>query len=157
MLVKAATFLNTSADRAWQAVKRSDTFLYITRGLAGFAGVPQIPGEWRQGEAARVRVLLFHLVPTWTQELRIVRVDDQRREIFTNEKGGMIRVWNHRMHVQPVSPTRCRYSDEVEIDAGLWTPLVWFWASLFFSYRQMRWRKLARSLTWAVPEKCCGE
>jgi hypothetical protein len=34
------------------------------------------------------------------------------------------------------------YTDQVEIQAGLLTPLVWALASIFYRYRQFRWRRL---------------
>ncbi len=40
--------------------------------------------------------------------------------------------------------SRSRYSDVIDIDAGILTPLVWGFAHLFYHYRQMRWRKLAQ-------------
>ena len=35
-----------------------------------------------------------------------------------------------------------RYTDEVSIDAGLFTLPIYIYAFIFYSYRQMRWRKL---------------
>jgi hypothetical protein len=77
---------------------------------------------------------------------RIVRVDEDAMEIDTNESGGFIRAWSHSMKVEPIDDARCRYSDRIELDAGPLTPLVWLFASLFYRYRQSRWRRLAMQL-----------
>jgi hypothetical protein len=46
------------------------------------------------------------------------------------------------LHVEPISPTRCRYSDTVDIDAGAMTPVVAKAAVGIYRYRQRRWHKL---------------
>ena len=88
------------------------------------------------------------MLPAWSHEIHVVRVAEAEREIFTNERGGPGRSWNHRIEITPVAGDagRCRYSDEIEVRAGALTPLVWLYAQLFYRYRQRRWRRLARSL-----------
>jgi hypothetical protein len=48
--------------------------------------------------------------------------------------------------VRPLEAGTCRYSDEIEIDAGLLTPLVWLFARVFYGHRQRRWQKVAMRL-----------
>jgi hypothetical protein len=38
------------------------------------------------------------------------------------------------------------YMDRIEIEAGVMTLPVWLFANVFYRYRQMKWRKLLRSL-----------
>ena len=145
------TQLPTSAERAWSALLKRDTFLYITHGMLGFAGADQWPAEFREGTEVEARLLFFHLVPTWKHHLRIVRVDERKRELISKEHGGFVRQWNHRITIEPQLTQRCRYTDEIEIRAGLLTPVVWVFAQVFYRYRQMRWRRLAR--TWRLQHK----
>jgi hypothetical protein len=142
MMVRLTTLLDTAPDKAWAAVKRSDTLRYVTRGLLGFGGTP-LPEEWRAGETVRTRLLFFHLLPAWTHELRIIRVDGEAREILTNEGGAFIKTWSHLITVRPHADGGCLYTDEIEVRAGVLTPFVWLYASAFYRYRQMRWRRLA--------------
>src|SRR3989304_4849749 len=123
MIARISTHLDASAELAWRAVKKIDTLRYVARGLLGFAG-DGVPDEARAGDAFRVRLMLFNVLPGWTHEMRIVRVDEQKRELYSNERGGIVRAWNHLIRIEPESESRCRYSDEIEIDAGPMTPLV---------------------------------
>ena len=66
--------------------------------------------------------------------------------MLTNERGGPVRMWNHRIKVEPLSERRCLYTDELELRAGVLTAFVWLIAHLFYRYRQMRWRNLAQVL-----------
>lgn len=139
MAVHLSTFLDTDADTAWGLVQRTSTFRYVTRGLLRWSG--DLPERWQPGLVLRSRLYLFGLLPGGMHELRITRVDDQRREIQTTEHGGLLRVWNHTIRVEPDGVARCRYTDRVEIEAGLLTPMVWLVAHVFFRYRQMRLRR----------------
>jgi hypothetical protein len=67
-------------------------------------------------------------------------------EIASREHGGPVSAWNHRLTFQETSPGSCRYTDSVEIHAGLATPTVVLFAHLVYRYRQWRWRALARVL-----------
>ena len=144
--VRVATELDAPPERVWETVKSPDTLRYVTRGLLGFKGVGPIPERLGEGDVIRVKLRLFHLLPAGPHEIRIVRLDDERRRIETNESGRMAETWNHVIEVEPDRAGRTRYSDEIEIDAGAMTPLVAGYARLFYRYRQRRWRRLARTL-----------
>lgn len=149
MIVRVSTDLACSADAAWAAVQRLDTFRYVTRGLLGFRIPEGTPEELEEGMVARGRLLFFHVLPAWNHEIRAVRVDRDAREILTSEHGGPVSNWGHLIKVDPVTENRCRYTDQIEIEAGLLTPLVWAYAHLFYRYRQARWRRLAQKLRTA--------
>ena len=122
-----------------------DTLRYITRGLLGFRPLAPVPDHVGAGDVIRVRLLFFHLLPGWAHEIRIVSLDQDSRRIDTAEHGGAVKKWNHAITVEP-SRGGTRYTDEIDIDAGPLTPLIWAYAHLFYRYRQLRWRRLARTL-----------
>jgi ligand-binding SRPBCC domain-containing protein len=70
-------------------------------------------------------------------------VGDGEIELYTNERSGPVRVWNHRLTFEPTDGGS-RYTDEIEIERGpLGLPTAAFIA-IFFRYRQWRWRRLTR-------------
>ena len=71
-------------------------------------------------------------------------MDDQARELYSNEMGGAIRVWNHLIKIEPESDATCRYTDQIDIRAGWMTLGVWLYAHVFYRYRQSRWKRLIR-------------
>jgi hypothetical protein len=150
-VVRVSTDLDAPAASVWEATKRSATLVHVTRGMLGFSGAHRFPEEWREGDVVRTRLLFFNLVPAGVHELRIVRVDERNREIYSNERDALVPVWNHRIKVEEISSSRCRYTDEIEIHAVMLTPLVWLYAHLFYRYRQRRWSGLARSLAHDGP------
>ena len=146
MIVKVQTYLPVAADRVWRALIRRETFRYITRGIFGYTGIDQWPEEFHAGAELKTRIVFFHLIPAWKHHLRIVRLNANICELASEEHGGFIWRWNHRITIEPDGEQRCRYTDEIDIQAGWLTIAVGAFAHLFYRYRQMRWRYLARSL-----------
>jgi hypothetical protein len=148
VIARVSTNLDCSPERAWDAVQRPETLQYITRGLLGFRALEELPEQFGPGTVLRVRLFFFHVLPAWQHEIAIVRLDPERRELYTNERGGPVRDWNHLITVEalPGAPGSARYTDEIDIKGGPLTPLVWLYAQLFYRYRQRRWRRLAQTL-----------
>lgn len=146
MVVESSTELLAPADRVWSQVKRPATLRDVSRGLLGLRVPGGLPDRFTRGESLRVRPMLFHLVPLWSHHLQMIRVDDRELVAETREHGGPIRRWDHRIEVEQSLGPRSRYTDRVEIEAGVLTPLVWTFAKLLLAYRRTRWRQLARGL-----------
>jgi hypothetical protein len=123
VIVRVSTTLDIPADLAWDTVKKPETFMYVTRGVLGVRLLEELPEDWGEGLRVRVRLFFFHVVPAWKHEIEVVRIDEHAREIFTNERGGPVRHWNHRIRVEPLSAATSRYTDEIEIHAD--RPPLW--------------------------------
>ncbi len=111
--------------------------------------MPVIKGrtdEWREGETVVGWVFLFGVVPFSRHHLQIAAIDESARTLSSREHGGLLRSWNHDIVVTPVDDAQCAYRDRIEIDAGLFTPLVAVYARWFYRMRQRRWRALAKGL-----------
>jgi ligand-binding SRPBCC domain-containing protein len=146
VIVEVGTELAAPPERVWETVKKVDTLRYLTRGVLGFRPLGAVPDRLQAGDVIRVRLIFIHVLPGWSHEIRIVKLDEEGRRIETAEGGGAVRTWNHVIAVDPAGDGRTRYSDRIEIGAGPLTPLVAGYAHLFYRYRQRRWRRLARTL-----------
>jgi hypothetical protein len=100
----------------------------------------EVPETLAEGQEIEARLYLLTLIPAWRHHIRLMTV--REGEIYTNEHGGSVRKWNHRLTFEPTSATTCRYTDEVDV-AGLG---VATFARLIFRWRHRRWRALARVL-----------
>jgi hypothetical protein len=145
MKAKISSTFNTPADRAWSAIRESKTLLFVTKGFLGFQGAEKFPEKWVEGRTEKTRLLFFGVIPGWNHQLHFTEISDVKREQFTKEGGGLISQWNHLIKVEPINSSQCQYTDEIEIKAGIFTPLVWLYANTFYHYRQFRWRKLINS------------
>jgi hypothetical protein len=145
-LVDRSVELEAAAELVWNAVKTPAAFRTVTRGLLRLPVIANRDGEWREGETVIGWVFLFGFVPFSRHHLHIAAIDNEHRVLRSQEHGGLVRQWNHEIEVEPISASHCRYTDRIEIDAGLFTPVVVAYARAFYALRQRRWRKLAREM-----------
>jgi hypothetical protein len=142
--VHVETILPTDADRVWPAMLSPVTFLYVCKGLLS---VPALSGRsepLRLGERGTGWLFAFHLIPAYRHTIEIVEVDQAGKTLRTHEHGGILKAWDHTLHVEPIDEHSSRYSDTVDIDAGVATAFVAALAMGIYRYRQRRWRKLVR-------------
>ena len=143
MKIRLSTRLDAPADAVWRTLRKTELLRYLAWPLLSFdtRGLPKV---WPESGVTRIEsLLLFGVVPLWSHEIRIVQFDDTPRSLLTEERGGPVEVWNHRIGVEPLSDGGCLYTDEVELRAGAMTLSIWLFACLFYRYRQARWRGLA--------------
>ena len=149
MRVFVQSTLACDADIGWQRVQTIALLREICSPLVRLEpdrNVPSLPERWPEAGTVRIRPFLFGFIPTGVRVLRCEHVDHQRREIQTREHDPLIRRWDHRIHFESLSPGTSRYTDEVEIEAGLLTLPVWLFAQWFYRHRQRRWRRVAEKL-----------
>lgn len=153
MRVLVESDLPCDADRAWAAVQTSALLLEVVRPLVDVRPLPgePWPERWPVGQTLRCRSYLFGVVPLGTRTLIFESVDHAAREIRTREHDALVRRWDHRISVQPLGPGRCRYSDDITIEAGLLTPVVWLFAQWLYRHRHRRWRTVAERLQSGPP------
>ena len=142
MMLRIQTVIPLPAQTVWERLRHFETLEHITKGLIRFQKLTPIP-ELTDGARLKVRFWFFHVVPApWVHDLKMRRYDSKHMEMVTEEGGGFIKVWNHTIRVQKHQQGSF-YTDEVEIRAGLMTPIVYAYSWMFYHYRQWRWRRWA--------------
>lgn len=145
--VHVETTLPTSADRVWSAMLSPATFLYVCKGMFGFPALAGRTESLRTGERGTGWLMAFHVIPAYRHTIEVTEVDEATGTIRTREHGGVLKAWNHTLHVEALQADSCRYSDTVDIDAGFLTGAVVAIANGIYRYRQRRWRKLVRRMS----------
>jgi hypothetical protein len=146
------TVLNCPAERVWETVQTSSLLLDVMKPVIRLepVGGGSFPERWTEGMSVRCRVYLFGVLLPGLHTLELERIDQEGRQIQSREKDPLVRRWDHRIRVEAISGRRAHYSDEVDIKAGILTPVVWFFAAAFYRHRQRRWRRIARRLAHAA-------
>ncbi len=129
MIARIHTSLPTTAADAWKMLLQRDAFLYITHGMLGFRGAEEWPEVFEEGQVLETQLLFLNIFPVWKHRLHVIRVDHENMEIASQEEGGCIRRWNHRKWIEGGSELSCNYTDEIDIDAGIFTLFIWIWRS----------------------------
>jgi hypothetical protein len=141
--VRLSTDLPIPADVAFTLAQKAELFKFV---VSPIIRVPRLgmPDRIEPGAEGSARLWWLGVIPTWRHYIRLVRVGDN--EIYTNEHGGPVRTWNHRLTFEPLTPTSCRYTDEIETDPGLHGLATRVFIHLIFRFRHRRWRTLGRIL-----------
>lgn len=146
MRVIVSTKLRLDAEHVWEAAKHSKTLGYVLRGLLHYRTPMSLPRVWRAGQTVRLRFYLLGAFPWLSQTVHLIRVDDRRREIWTEAVSEVLVHWRHVLKVDPIDDGRCRVTDRIDFHAGALTIPVWFAAHVLYRHRHRRWKKLVRQM-----------
>ncbi len=144
MTVSVTTDLPIAAERARELPRRPALLRHVLWPWLALRVNGPLPDEAVEGDEISARILFLGVLPAWTHTLRLVRVTPL--EVASQEYGGPVRAWNHRLLFEPTGERSCRYTDRVEVRAGWLTPGVALFAQFIYRYRQARWRALAEIL-----------
>lgn len=144
MRFELSTLCDCAADSLYDEVKKSKTMIRIAKPFIKFVQLPDypLPEVWQEGKYL-VQLLLLGFVPFGKQW--IVIVPDAKYQLRDNGYSRLIRKWHHTIRIEDCGNSQTRYTDTVEIEAGLLTPLVYAFANLFFRWRQRQLKKLVNT------------
>lgn len=141
--VVLASELDAPAEVVWSVVKVPQSFVHVARGALRMPAAERIDKPWEVGAEITGWTFLCGVIPLSKHRIRIASIDDEERILVSQEGGGAVRSWRHEICVGEVDGNHCTYVDCVEIEAGVLTPVVHALATVFYRYRQRRWRALA--------------
>ncbi|PTA66780.1 hypothetical protein [Deinococcus arcticus] len=159
MHIELTTEFPAHAPEVWRHVQTSRLLRYVAAPLVTFTPLepPTWPDVWQGGQYL-TRMTLLGTVPLGQQAISVSRrvVSDvpgrEHYELLDDGAGQLAPTWRHQITVQATPGDRTRYTDRVEVRAGLLTPVVVLFAALFYRHRQRRWRHLARHRFQALKE-----
>lgn len=147
MKVRVETQLDAPIDDVWRALQTPRLLKHVASPLIIFrlVGGGAFPDAFADGRV-QVWMWMFGIVPFGRQWIDVSRpmVREDVRQIRDNGSGDLVQRWDHLITIRPLSASKTHYQDEVEIKAGLLTPVVWMFAAVFYRWRQHRWRGLVR-------------
>ena len=146
MLARISTNLACTRSELWEQISRPQSLRFVASPLLKFTPVEAdaLDGEWEVGRDYQLKLYLLGLIPLGRHTIRLTRVDRDYNTIASRESGLLARVWNHTIFFQEITPGLVHYTDEIEIQAGWLTPVIWAFAHLFYRHRQRRWKLLLK-------------
>lgn len=121
---------------------KPSTFQYVSAPIIKIGG--DLPPVWGPGTHVDLKLKLFGVLPMSRHSIEIVEADPAGGWARTREHSATMKVWNHELSVEPLGDSACRYTDEIEMDAGAATPVAALFAKGFYAWRHLRWRRLVR-------------
>lgn len=146
MFARISTTFDCTAEQLWDEISRPASLRFVSAPLLHFDPlVPgELDGEWVVGKTYALRLSLLGFLPAGEHRITLVTIDRAANLIESKESGALAPVWNHTIRFYPLENGKLHYTDEIEIQAGLLTGVVWAFAHLFYRHRQRRWKKLLR-------------
>ena len=150
MLIERTCLLPCSPQRCFAEVETSQLLRYVSSPLVRFAAIdpPELPERWAEA-SYKVGLRILGRIPFGSQVIQISRgafSDNEtgfRASLRDNGHSALVARWDHWITIES-APGGCRYTDTVDIQAGIFTPLVWAFAWVFYRHRQRRWQRLVR-------------
>ena len=141
---KQATVTRTysvSAETLWQDLLDPNALAESMRGAITYIGLPRDPVQ--TGEEFTVKLKRWGWFPMGQWTMRVVERDDQNFVLRSEEHGGLVKLYKHRLSISPTGTTRCEYTDHLDVDAGLLTPFIFpMFKSMYQKRHEMRKRRL---------------
>lgn len=146
MLARISTHFACTASELWQRLSKPESLRFVASPIMGFEPIePGVLGrEWETGRDYPLQLYFLHFIPLGRHTIRLLKVDRDQNLISSRESGLLAPVWNHDISFQEIKPGLVSYTDEIDIQAGWLTPLIWLFAQLFYRHRQRRWKVLLR-------------
>ncbi|TGL39167.1 hypothetical protein [Leptospira perdikensis] len=150
MIINIETHLASNFERITSYAKLSKTLHYIAKPLIVFEPVNQIsfPENWENGEYL-TDMKLFGIIPLGNQSVVIEKIKETNQNEFILRDNGyssLINTWDHWILIRKTKHENLvTYIDRIEIKAGLLTVFIVIFASVFFRWRQFRWKLLIRN------------
>ncbi len=142
MKVKITTTRWTDKDTLWAEIEKVSSLLYVASPIISFRSSERcsLPESWQTGIEYCFNLLFLGVVPLGKHYITLVEMDKNTNIIKSHEHSRIINSWVHTITIKENSTDKIDYTDEVEINAGIFTLPVWLFAHLFYRYRQYRWR-----------------
>ncbi len=111
-----------SAERLWTDILDPNALADSMKGAVTYVGLPTDPVEVGQQFTVRLKRWGWFPMGNWT--MKVVERDDENFILRSEEWGGPVRLYQHRLSVKPTGPESCEYTDHLDVEAGWLTPLV---------------------------------
>lgn len=151
MKVALSTVIILSPNEVWRRVQTPELLMHIAAPLVRFRfnGVAA-PATWSEAESWPTSLSLFGFLPFGKQwivpSVHFDHVSPWPKKLRDNGHSALITTWDHWITVEPDGAGGTLHRDQVDLKAGMLTPLVWLFAQIFYRHRQRRWRALANSI-----------
>ena len=128
-----------SPDAVWAFAKDFSLLAPLSEGSVTFRGLSDVPVV--QGQVVEFEVKPFYGRRFKPFRVTMVEVNDSARRFVSSEEGAGVKSWRHTLSVH-AHGTGARQVDEIEIDAGLMTPLIALFAKRMYQKRAVVRAKL---------------
>ena len=136
-----------SAQTLWADILDPVALAESMKGAFSYFGLPSEPVFEGQRIVVSIKRWGWFPMGQWTMD--VVKRDDERLILESREFGSLVRTYRHRLEIETLSEHESRYTDYLDLDAGLFTDMILptFVSMYEKRHRQRLKRLLARDLS----------
>lgn len=143
--VVITTTFKCNINEVWERIQNVSTLVKICRPMARFTPHKgEMPTNWVVGKCYDFNLYFHCVLPMGKHTIMVESIDEQTHEIQSREYNTLVPVWNHLIKIEPVDDKSVRYTDEIDLYAGILTGFVAWWSSCFYRHRQKQWAIILR-------------
>jgi hypothetical protein len=147
MKAKISTLIKTSENKMWDELQKVSSLMHVASPILKFK--PQeghsIPERWSLETEYKLKISFLGILPLGNHVIKLVEINKDENLIISNEYGKLTRVWDHIIKFKAIDDQTIKYTDEIEIKAGVLTLSIWLFSQVFYRHRQNKWKKLIGS------------
>ena len=137
------SLLNNSAEKIWDKLLDIETLIYICKPMATFKPITnEINMKWELNREYLFKLFIFGIIPLGNHRIILEKIDEINRIVISKEHNNIVKIWNHKIKMESKENNKIKYTDEVEIYAGMFTLFVAFWGIIIYKHRQKNGKKL---------------
>lgn len=153
MRITASTTLPVDIDTAWEMLHTPAVFRSVSAPFTIFREKTDhpLPERFLPDTDYTVTVFAGGIIPLGTQIIRLEDSVESPDRRHTTDVGhgvsgmlGMLSNWRHQMSLTGIANGHTRFNDQLTVDASWQTPLLWVAFSVFWRWRAMRLRQIAK-------------
>jgi hypothetical protein len=151
--VTVSAVLPVDIDTAWEMLHSPSVFGAVSSPFTVFREDPSapLPARFTPDTNYTVRVYAGGIIPMGTQIIRLedtVASPDHRHttDVGHGASGmlSLLKNWRHQMELKKISNGETQFNDQLSVNASWQTPLLWVALNVFWRWRAMRLRQIAR-------------
>lgn len=131
-------------ETLWNDILDPQALSDSMKGRVAYIGLPT--ETIYEGQVANIHLKYWGWLPLGAWRIEVVRVDHENHILETREGGGMFKSYHHRLELVATGDNSCRYTDNLTVDAGIFTALAASTVPSMYRerHRQRRARLVAR-------------
>ena len=143
--------LDCAPDAAWRAIRNPTVFRAVSAPFTAFDSLEPggFPDSWPEGEhLLRAKAFGLAVIGEQTIDLEFRESRQGVRSVHDTGRGlsgplALVDRWEHTMAISALPGARTLYRDQLVVEAGALTPLLWvgFWA--FWQWRALQLKRLS--------------
>ena len=142
-----SSMLNSSSEKIWNKLLDVETLVYICKPMVTFKNTTKEKNmKWELNREYIFKLFIYGFIPFGNHKIILEKIDENNKMIISKEHNNIVKIWNHKIIMENKGENDIKYTDEVDIYAGVFTLFVAIWSIIFYKHRQRKWKKIAKIL-----------